>query len=180
MTSLGGLALSQIDLGQREEGLANMKIVVETQRARLGDDHPTVAEVEHDLGVALIELGELDRAKAILRKSLATRERVLSPDHRDLATSLADLAHALVADKQYAEARQLLDRFRAMEDAAEPDALERSQVRLDLAQVLAAEGKKREALELAREGVAIVSAGGEGPDAKQRRRELQRWIDNHS
>ena len=66
-----------------------------------------------------------------------------------------------------------------MEEAAEPSPLERAQVRLDLATVLAATKQKREGLEVAREGVEILKDGGEGPDAKQLRRKLSRWIDAH-
>ncbi|KIG18107.1 Serine/threonine protein kinase [Enhygromyxa salina] len=179
MTSLAGLALTQIDLGQHEQGLASFEIVLETQRRVLGEDHPTVAELEHELGVALVGIGQHRQAQALLRKSLATRERILAPDHRDIAASLAAYAHALVASHEYAEAKQLLDRFRAMEDASSPALFDRAQVRLDLAQVLVATGQRAQAIELARAGAALL-ADAEGPNAKQLRRELQRWVDANS
>ncbi|PRP96165.1 serine/threonine-protein kinase [Enhygromyxa salina] len=179
MTSLAGLALTQIDLGERDQGLASFEIVLETQRRVLGDDHPTIAELEHDLGVALVGIGQLRPAQALLRKSLATRERILAPDHRDIATSLAAYAHALVASREFAAAKQLLDRFRAMEEAAAPAVFERAQVRLDLARVLVASGQRGQALELARAGVALL-ADAEGPNAKQLKRELLRWIETNA
>ncbi|PRP96755.1 Serine/threonine-protein kinase PrkC [Enhygromyxa salina] len=178
MTSLGGLALTQLDLGEREQGLANFELVLDTQRRVLGDDHPTVAEVEHDLGVALVGIGELSRGEALLRKSLATRERVLAPDHRDIATSLAALAHALVEQGERREARQLLDRFGAMEEVSEPGVLVRARVRLDLARLRAGRdrGELAEARQSARDGVALLDEA-EGPDAQQLRRELLRWLE---
>jgi hypothetical protein len=47
---------------------------------------------------------------------------------------------------------------------------------LDLARVLLADGKRAQALELARAGVALL-ADAEGPNPKRLRRELVRWVE---
>src|SRR5690606_6610400 len=125
--------LTQIDLGKLDEGFANAALVLTTQRRLLGDDHPTVADVQLQVGTAMVQHGRAREGEALLRESLATRERALAPDHPDIAESLAALAHALVERGAHREALQLLDRFKAMEAAAKPALTTRARVRLDLA-----------------------------------------------
>ena len=182
MTSLGGLALVQLDrfmrdpirhASLREQGLANFEIVIATQRRLLGDDHPTVAEVEQQFGLALVELGRQREGESLLRKALATRERTLPPDHPDIAENLAALAHALsLAGRKHAdEAIELLDRFAAMEEVAEPSLPIRARARLDLARAQLTRGDRAAARASIRAGLELLKAAV-GPAAEQLRREF--------
>jgi tetratricopeptide (TPR) repeat protein/tRNA A-37 threonylcarbamoyl transferase component Bud32 len=178
MTSLGGLALTQIDLGKIDEGFANFEIVLATQKRVLGEDHPTIAEVQLQFGAAMVEHGRAREGEAMLRASLAARERALAPDHPDIAESLAALAHALVERKDHREAVQLLDRFKAMEEAAKPQLTTRARVRLDLARALAGLADEDAARESVNEGLSLLE-GAEGPVNKRLRRQLDEWLAAH-
>jgi tetratricopeptide (TPR) repeat protein len=74
-------------VGRLAEAEAGYAIALEHGRPRLGNDHPDVLAVRHDLGRVLLGLGRLDDAERGLRAVLDARLRVLGPEHPDTLTT---------------------------------------------------------------------------------------------
>jgi tetratricopeptide (TPR) repeat protein len=70
----------------------------------------------NNLGSVLRARGIRKEAEDWIRQAIATWERLLGPDHPDVAAGLTNLAVSLQARERYAEAAQLLDRARGIDE----------------------------------------------------------------
>lgn len=84
-----------------------MQQALTLDRARLGAEHPRVADLQENLASLLIELGDIEEAESVARNTWDTRLRVFGRDHQQTALS------------EYVVAR-ILARDRARWDEAEP------------------------------------------------------------
>jgi serine/threonine-protein kinase len=95
------------------------------REARLGSDHPEVADLLNDLGTSLAAHGRFDEAEALLRRALATEERRWGKDDPRVARVLHNLSGIALYQGRTEAAEQLLDRALAIReatlDADDPD-----------------------------------------------------------
>ena len=83
---------------------------LEVTAARLGNDHPEVATLLHNLGGVAHAAGRPADGEAPAREALHIRRHALGPDHPDTAADAAALAGILIALNRDDEATTLLTR----------------------------------------------------------------------
>jgi len=123
LTEIGRVRRLQSEYAAAERDLRQ---ALEIRRARLGDEHAEVAEVLHELGVALSGLNRLPEAEELFRRALAQRRKLLGAAP-PTAESLAALAFNLYdqGDRDSGEAllREALE-IRRTELGEHPDTAE--------------------------------------------------------
>ncbi len=113
MTLIGG-AYHGLSLEAKARPL--LERAVEIRRARLGADHPELAESLHKLGQVHYFLGHYDEARPLLDEALRIREATLGPVHADVGATLNALGLLERRLGQPAEARTLLERALAIRE----------------------------------------------------------------
>jgi CHAT domain-containing protein/tetratricopeptide (TPR) repeat protein len=80
-----------------ERALERRREVLAIRRKSLPNDHPDIAESQHNVGLAQWYLGENSEAKSSYQEALAIRRKVLPKDHPDSAQTLHNLGLVLDA-----------------------------------------------------------------------------------
>ena len=62
----------------------------------LGTDHPNIARIKYQLGLAAGRQGKLEKAKELLRNAAEIRTESLGRDHPDVGAVLLDEGHPIV------------------------------------------------------------------------------------
>ena len=83
---------------------------LEIREAKLGPDHPDVADGLNNLALLYVNMGQYAKAEPLYQRSLKIREAKLGPDHPDVAESLNNLANLYEDMGQYAKAEPLFQR----------------------------------------------------------------------
>ena len=78
--------------------------------AKLGPDHPDVANSLNNLAILYMDMGQYAKAEPLYQRSLKISEAKLGPDHPDVADSLNNLANLYMDMGQYAKAEPLYQR----------------------------------------------------------------------
>ena len=132
--------------GRYDEALAQFRRALAIYQAREGASHPDVASELDNIGAALRDLGRLDEAIASLERALAIAERAEGRDAPPVASVLENLANALRDRGDTDRALALLDRALAIRTAT-AGPIDIANVERDRADVLAAAGRDRAALD---------------------------------
>ncbi|HEU0031187.1 MAG TPA: serine/threonine-protein kinase [Kofleriaceae bacterium] len=105
------------DMGQAEAAPPVFEQALVIFESRLGPEHPNVAAVLNNLGMALERIGRYDDARATYERALGLKIRTLGPEHPGVATTLNNLA--MVADDQgrLDDAAMLQERALAIREA---------------------------------------------------------------
>lgn len=83
------------------------RLIVETRRHTLGEEHPDTLRSMNDLAGVLSELGKYKETEKICRQTLKLRETTLGKVHPDTLTSMSNLAEALEKQQEYDEAQEI-------------------------------------------------------------------------
>ncbi len=89
INNLGALSLS---LGRPDEAVQAFGEARDLLIESVGEDHPALAGVHHNLGVALQQAGDLDEARMELMAAARLHDRYLEEDHLRVAETRRDLA----------------------------------------------------------------------------------------
>jgi serine/threonine-protein kinase len=89
-------------------------LVLEMNRKRLGERHPSVAQDLINIGAVQFEVGRYAEAERYFRQALDIHQSWYGPDHQETASTLTMLARAVLYQDRYDEARALLDRALAV------------------------------------------------------------------
>jgi serine/threonine protein kinase/Tfp pilus assembly protein PilF len=106
-------------IGLYDSALPFLESALATQRAALGNDHPSTIVTMNMLGLLLRFRGELERSHAVLTEALDRSRRVLGEDHRDSRRIVNNIALVLRDMGRYSEAeplaREVLSKARRLE-----------------------------------------------------------------
>ncbi len=100
-----GTIYQQFD--QREKADSLLQLALKQRKARLGPDHPEVADTLLEIGNLRVDQGRFAEAKSLLDEGLAKRH--FSPDDPRQSKYLTALGRVLVARGDYAQAISKLD-----------------------------------------------------------------------
>ncbi|HEX8697899.1 MAG TPA: tetratricopeptide repeat protein, partial [Myxococcaceae bacterium] len=98
---LGGVLYK---VGRFDEARNRFQQAAVLMEKELGPEHPFVASMHNNVGVAQAELGSFEKARASYERALAITERALGPEHPDVANTLIGLGRALVYIGDFGEA----------------------------------------------------------------------------
>jgi tetratricopeptide (TPR) repeat protein len=132
-----------------------------------GRDHPRVAVLLNDLGLALRQRDDNKSAEPLFRRALAIQEKALDPGHAATASTLNNLGSLLQSTGQLAEAEQAERRaLRIFEDKLGPESMELATTCSNLADLLWTKGDRASAAALYRRAVSIDESvyGPEDPE----------------
>ena len=90
--------------GKREEAVRMAREAVALARRTYGNEHPNVAIIAHNLGIALIDANQLDEAETVVREALALTQRTLGEDQPRSAWCLESLGEVMRKTGRLAEA----------------------------------------------------------------------------
>jgi tetratricopeptide (TPR) repeat protein len=93
--------------GEPRAALPLMERAYESNRARLGDDHPSTLAAANNLAISLQALGRYERARQLDEDTLTRRRRLLGDDHPSTLTSANNLALDLRRLREHERAREL-------------------------------------------------------------------------
>ena len=146
-----------MNLGKDDEAATNFRLALQIDIEVLGEDHPKVASKKNNLGALMMQMGDLSEAERFLNEALAIRRKKLGKEHPDVAMTLHNLAHLRWKQEQLQEAEQLFREVLAIKKkSSSPASFARTQV--DLADLLATEGRAAEAEPLIRGGEETLRA----------------------
>lgn len=86
----------------------SFQLCLNIRRNCFGSSHPTVASVQHNMGIILFVGGQLEAAIQHFNASLETRQAALGDHHPEVASSLRHLAMVYVKLEKYEESFRLL------------------------------------------------------------------------
>lgn len=115
MNLIGGIYRS---LGINEQAIPLLERTLASRRARLGPNHPDVAESLQSLGLVLYNAGRFDEAKPMLEEALTIQEATLGPSNDALATTLNSLGLLQRRLGRFEQARDFLERALAVRERA--------------------------------------------------------------
>ena len=116
------LGLAENDLGSLDDARAHLERARSLARGELGDQHPRVASITHDLATTVYRQGKYAEAEKLLREALAVRELTRGADSTDVANSAEALGVTMLAEDRLAEGRPLLERaIKILRGAARAD-----------------------------------------------------------
>ncbi len=110
------LANAHFYAGHYQQAQSLNESLLSSYRAKLGDQHPLVADVLINLGAVRAEVGDFQGAAARYREALARTEAWYGPRHPKTASNLTMLGRALVRLEQSGEALQSLRRAIAIQE----------------------------------------------------------------
>jgi eukaryotic-like serine/threonine-protein kinase len=105
------LAIAQIQLGQFDEAVANLRQIISAKQTALGVDHPDVLRNESDLATALDQQGRWQEAAELLRSVHQRQVGLYGPDNLVAAGTLQNLAKILLERGQVEESGALFARI---------------------------------------------------------------------
>ncbi|MDC0717417.1 serine/threonine-protein kinase [Nannocystis bainbridge] len=156
------LASSRMDQNRLDEAEALLRESLALRQQVLGQHHPDVAVVLHNLGRVAVQRLEHEAALGHFRRALAIRERSLGGAHPAVAETLAGLAVASCQTGREAECLGLNRRSLAVaEEAHGSEAMALLTPLCNLALELASRGEFAAAEAHLRRGEAIAQARGE-------------------
>jgi tetratricopeptide (TPR) repeat protein len=101
------VALNNVD--RYEEAVVLARESIEVRTRMLGAEHPSLAPVLHNLGIAAWELGRADEGRAALERSVALERLHRGPRSYDVAIGLLHIGRRSMFDRDLARARATLD-----------------------------------------------------------------------
>jgi tetratricopeptide (TPR) repeat protein len=130
------LALALSNQGDYEAALELLPDILESTRARFGDEHPDVALVLEVRGYALRSVGRVEESLADFHAALAIARASLDPSHPDVARYLQHIARSSrLLGRREAEAEAAVAAVRAYEAAGQADYARTRVARLEAAEV---------------------------------------------
>ncbi len=122
MTILNELAGAEGEAGLPEESIAHANEALAIAKVELGDHHPIVAAIEHDLGAAAIREGHAADAVSHLQRALALRQELLGADSLPAAMTEETLGIAeLALDQIDASTQHTTEALATLEARLGPD-----------------------------------------------------------
>ena len=122
MTILSELAGAEAEASLPEESIAHATEALAIAKVELGERHPMVAAIEHDLGVAAIREGHAADAVAHLQRALALRQELLGADSIPAAMTEETLGIAeLALDQIDASTQHTTEALATLEARLGPD-----------------------------------------------------------
>ncbi len=148
--------------GRHEEALPRFREVAAVRLAILGPDHYDTLRVNQNIANTLLRMGRHDEALVANRQSYDARVRVLGHDHRETRLSQESLARAYRETGDLPQARWHLEELvRFREGTLPPGNPQRLASRVELAQVVHAQGDPDTALAMLDSVLAAWEANGQ-------------------
>jgi eukaryotic-like serine/threonine-protein kinase len=110
--TMNNLAGALFAIGRREESIALHREALERRLRTLGPDHVDTLQSMSNLGTGLTNTGKPAEAIPFLSESWEGRRRVLGETHAYTTGTAGTLARAYMAERQFAEARAVLEWLR--------------------------------------------------------------------
>ena len=147
VTLLVHTAMVQAERGDFAEAIAIGERALAIQERVLGADHPDVAIVLNNLGIAYSQLDDDAHAVEVWQRALDIRETALGPAHPDVAASLGNLALVAYSRGELDQAESLQRRALAIREAAlGPEHLDTAVSWRNLGDIAVARGRAADAL----------------------------------
>jgi tetratricopeptide (TPR) repeat protein len=146
---------------------AYYRLALQQEEKASGKDHPRVAILLNDLGLALRQKDDNRAAEPLFRRALAIQEKALGQDHAATAPTLNNLGSLLESTHQLAEAERLERRaLRIFEEKLGPESMELATACSNLADLLWAKGDRASAAAFYRRAISIDESvyGPEDPE----------------
>ncbi|MEO7733315.1 MAG: tetratricopeptide repeat protein, partial [Kofleriaceae bacterium] len=99
------LGLSETELGELDAARTHLDRALALARSELGEHHPKVAQVQHDLGVVVYRQGRYAEAEQLFRTALAVRAAAYGTDSTDYALTIEAIGNAEIMQDRVPEAR---------------------------------------------------------------------------
>ena len=161
---LSSLAAVLSGKGDYDEALATVDRALDRERARLGDDHPRLADLLIQRGNTLRRLGRYDDATKSLREAIELLRETLSGDHPRVAIALNSLGAALSDNRDFAGSQRALEESLAIRERAlgpqHPDVAASAN---NLGVALMEQGKHAEAEQAFQRAISIRERSGKDP-----------------
>jgi tetratricopeptide (TPR) repeat protein len=157
-------ALAALDSTNAE---AYYRLALQNEEKASGRDHPRVAILLNDLGLALRQREDNKSAEPLFRRALAIQEKALGPNHAATAATLNNLGSLLQSTGQLAEAERSERRaLRIFEEKLGPESMELATACSNMADLLWTKGDRVSAAALYRRAVSIDESvyGPEDPE----------------
>jgi len=135
--------------------------VVDTLEAKLGPDHPSVAEPLNELAANTFLQGGHDEAEPLFRRALVIADGESGPEPKVVISCLSHLAVLLRDQARYDEAEVLCRRQVAIRDKPGSSAIDRAKALGGLAAILIEQRKYTEAEEFLRRALGIFEEAPE-------------------
>lgn len=164
LESLEKLGRDHVAAKDYEQGVAELRRVLELTTEIRGGEHKDVGRAWGTLGWALYESDRLDEALDAHRRGLAILIAAVGEDHHNAIEASAELGAALVTAKQWREAEPLLRRVLEFADQISFPPRHRANAMLNLAKTRRALApREREAITLAEQALALLAEDRKAP-----------------
>lgn len=175
-TTLYSMALAEGELGTGDRGLELVNEALRIWRATLEPGHPMIGNALNQLCNLHGERGDLKLAVDTCRQALASYDAALGPQHPSTQIALSNLGQWLVEDRQYSEARPILERALAEQGGDDPGSL--GSLQLALARALwSLKEQRARAQELALQ--SLDNLGRADASYADDLSEAKRWLATH-
>ncbi|HEY1816097.1 MAG TPA: serine/threonine-protein kinase [Kofleriaceae bacterium] len=115
--ALAKLGRAENSLGQLAGATEHLTRALDLARTALGDKHPEIGGIEHDLGVSAYRAGKYDEARRAFQAALAIRSGAFGADSVEAATSLEAIANVDFAQDHVDDAERGFRKAIAMLEA---------------------------------------------------------------
>ena len=99
------LGLSENDLGELDAANAHLERALALARTELGERHPRIAQVQHNLGVVAYRQGHYAAAERLFHTALAVRAAAYGEDSIEYAQTIEAIGNTEIMADRVAEAR---------------------------------------------------------------------------
>jgi tetratricopeptide (TPR) repeat protein/tRNA A-37 threonylcarbamoyl transferase component Bud32 len=141
-------------VGQHEEALAEQRIALAALERALGRDHIKTASLHAALASTATHMGDLDEALVHARRELEIRLQQLGENHPDTALAHSHLAKVHLARGEHAEAEAGYRAALRIAEASSESSQLTMDIPLELGEVLIAQGRTREGIEMIEQSFA--------------------------
>ena len=127
MLQLARKKLATLHMAKGEPELAAPLLgdVVEFTYARLGSDHPQVAELQYRQGIALAKQGKYDEAEPIFAKALETQKTKLGESHASTINTMRAMALLLKQTRRTSESQNMMREIQRVSKASDSNEFQR-------------------------------------------------------
>ena len=171
LSALHNLSMVFEQAGRAQDAVRVDEQILRGRTALLGETHPQTLATMNNLASKYTALGRLDDARRLLRQAIGTGERVFGAEHPQLGVFVHSLGEVEIASQNFREAEGFITRAVAIYRPQRAQFL--GLALYQLAQVVARQGRSREAVAYLGEAIAAGYKPSVAPDADPHLTSLQ-------